>query len=76
MLQRGLSREYSVDSYAGITRIRFEGPKRYNLISADFGQHPLCSHTTCIIVIYFRLVKLKVLIQKLSNQMWQQNDWK
>ena len=41
-MQRGPSREYSFDSYAGITRIRFEGPKHDCLISADECQHPLC----------------------------------
>jgi len=42
-------KEYSIDSYAGITRIRFESPKRDSLISADIRQHPLCSYTICIV---------------------------
>ena len=42
-------------SYAGITRIRFEGPDGYTPISAGMRQHPLDCGTT--ITLFFPVVK-------------------
>ena len=42
-------------SYAGITRIRFEGPGGYTPISAGMRQHPLDCGTT--ITLFFPVVR-------------------